>query len=386
MKKLKEDILYIKNLFPLSHTCISITDATLDLIQINFHFPGEATFDVHCNILENYPRTPSIWCTEHDDQIVFSILAQLSEATNNFTLLPQINHLITQYCMLKNLEAPIELSQLISLPVSFEESDEGQGSELSIEEGAISDSDMEKEMDDDENEEDDEEDDDYGMFDGIDDDGIEEPSSFVKNDTNDMDEKDKETLVKLKVKAREDRIKNVPMIGSTTATDRIMKELKDIYKCNSYKNGIFSIELEDENIYMWKITLKCVDNESPLYDDLKKLKETRGEEGIVLKVSFKDDYPMTPPFIYVHSPQISGGFVLGGGAICMELLTTQGWSSAYNMESVILQIAATLVKGKARVNFTNLAPYNHASAKAFHDKLTKFHKSSGWYTPPKADG
>lgn len=29
----------------------------------------------------------------------------------------------------------------------------------------------------------------------------------------------------------------------------------------------------------------------------------------------------------------------------------QGWSSAYNMESVILQIAATLVKGKARIQF-----------------------------------
>lgn len=34
----------------------------------------------------------------------------------------------------------------------------------------------------------------------------------------------------------------------------------------------------------------------------------------------------------------------------MELLTKQGWSSAYSVESLILQIAATLVKGKARVN------------------------------------
>lgn len=33
----------------------------------------------------------------------------------------------------------------------------------------------------------------------------------------------------------------------------------------------------------------------------------------------------------------------------MELLTKQGWSSAYSLESVILQIAATLVKGKARI-------------------------------------
>ncbi|KAJ8789925.1 hypothetical protein J1605_021623 [Eschrichtius robustus] len=34
---------------------------------------------------------------------------------------------------------------------------------------------------------------------------------------------------------------------------------------------------------------------------------------------------------------LSWGYVLGGGAICMELLTKQGWSSAYSIESVIMQ-------------------------------------------------
>lgn len=53
-----------------------------------------------------------------------------------------------------------------------------------------------------------------------------------------------------------------------------------------------------------------------------------------------------PPFVRLVSPTITNGFVLGGGAICMELLTRQGWSSAYSIESLILQIAATLVKGK----------------------------------------
>lgn len=48
---------------------------------------------------------------------------------------------------------------------------------------------------------------------------------------------------------------------------------------------------------------------------------------------------------------ILGGYVLVGGAICMELLTKQGWSSAYTVEAVIMQISATLVKGKARILF-----------------------------------
>jgi ubiquitin-conjugating enzyme E2 Q len=70
----------------------------------------------------------------------------------------------------------------------------------------------------------------------------------------------------------------------------------------------------------------------------------------------------------VH-PVLTGGYVLDGGALCMELMTPQvlvgqwwgsdgaslmppqGWSSAYTIEAVIMQISATLVKGKARIKF-----------------------------------
>ena len=39
-------------------------------------------------------------------------------------------------------------------------------------------------------------------------------------------------------------------------------------------------------------------------------------------------------------------------SVSVELLYCfQGWSSAYSLESVILQIAATLAKGKARIQF-----------------------------------
>lgn len=40
--------------------------------------------------------------------------------------------------------------------------------------------------------------------------------------------------------------------------------------------------------------------------------------------------------------------------MCMELLMTQGWSSVYTAEAIILQVAATIVRGKGRVNFEAL--------------------------------
>lgn len=51
----------------------------------------------------------------------------------------------------------------------------------------------------------------------------------------------------------------------------------------------------------------------------------------------------------------TGGHVFEvGGVMCMELLLRQGWSAAYTVEAVILQVAATLVRGKGRVNFDAL--------------------------------
>ena len=93
------------------------------------------------------------------------------------------------------------------------------------------------------------------------------------------------------------------------------------------------------------------DEDSALAQDLVKYKQKQGDDFILLNVTFNSQFPFTPPFVRVVKPPIIGGFVLPGGAICMELLTTQGWSSAYSMESVILQVQATITKGKARINF-----------------------------------
>lgn len=38
-----------------------------------------------------------------------------------------------------------------------------------------------------------------------------------------------------------------------------------------------------------------------------------------------------------------------GGAICLELLTKTGWTSAYTVEAVIVQLMASFVKGQARI-------------------------------------
>ncbi|NXT21064.1 UB2Q2 enzyme, partial [Syrrhaptes paradoxus] len=170
--------------------------------------------------------------------------------------------------------------------------------------------------------------------------------------------------------------------GSVQASDRLMKELRDIYRSQSYKTGIYSVELVNDSLYEWHVKLLKVDPDSPLHSDLQVLKEKEGVEYILLNFSFKDNFPFDPPFVRVVSPVLTGGYVLGGGALCMELLTKQGWSSAYSIESVIMQINATLVKGKARVQFgANKNQYNLARAQQSYKSLVQIHEKNGMYIP-----
>lgn len=202
-----------------------------------------------------------------------------------------------------------------------------------------------------------------------------------------IDEENAGILDKLKQTQRQDYLRG-SVSGSVQATDRLMKELKDIFKSESYKKNIFTVELVNDSLYEWNMRLysNAFDPDSALYNDLALFKEKEGKDSILLNMTFKENFPFEPPFCRVISPVVSGGYVLAGGAICMELLTKQGWSSAYSVESVITQIAATLVKGKARITFGAKSQYSLARAQASFKSLVAIHEKNGWFTPPKEEG
>uniref|UniRef100_A0A5F8AST4 UBC core domain-containing protein n=1 Tax=Macaca mulatta TaxID=9544 RepID=A0A5F8AST4_MACMU len=105
---------------------------------------------------------------------------------------------------------------------------------------------------------------------------------------------------------------------------------------------------------------------------LQKIRKTQRQDHL------NDNFPFDPPFVRVVLPVLSGGYVLGGGALYMELLTKQGCSCAYTMELVIMQINAILVRGKARVQFgANKNQYNLARAQKFYNSIVQMHEKNG---------
>ena len=130
----------------------------------------------------------------------------------------------------------------------------------------------------------------------------------------------------------------------TVRTRRLMKELREIQRIQQqYRHEpVFTVELVNDNLFEWHVKLYRIDSESDLATDMRDM----GIPYILLHIVFPDNFPFAPPFMRVISPRIEKGFVMEGGAICMELLTPRGWASAYTVEAVVMQFAASIVKGQ----------------------------------------
>ncbi|KAF7237786.1 Ubiquitin-conjugating enzyme E2 Q2 [Varanus komodoensis] len=314
---------------------------------------------------ESYPSSSPIWFVESDDPNLTSVLERLEDIKkSNTLLLQQLKRLICDLCRLYNLPQHPDVEMLDQpLPTGQNGTTEEVTSEEEEEEDMGEDIDLDH----------------YDMKE-------EEPVDGKKSEDDGIEKENLAILEKIRKNQRQDHL-NGAVSGSVQASDRLMKELRDIYRSQSYKTGIYSVELVNDSLYEWHVKLLKVDPDSPLHSDLQVLKEKEGVEYILLNFSFKDNFPFDPPFVRVVSPVLTGGYVLGGGALCMELLTKQGWSSAYSTESVIMQINATLVKGKARVQFgANKNQYNLARAQQSYKSLVQLHEKNGWFTPPKEDG
>lgn len=364
LTKLKQDIKLLESAFPKeSDRSFRILSASVDEINCVFVDSNGRKHRINANITETYPQSPPIWFSEDEDQNVSSAIERLGDsAPNNNGIINQVKILLKELCATYNMPIPDSIGLLGGPPVVEKEK---------VPESVLKPHESSDEDDDEE-------------FMAMEDDTHHE--SKFKENVDGIDTENIIILEKLKQNQRKDYLQG-SVSGSVLATDRLMKELRDIYRSDSYKKGIYSVELVNDSLYDWNVKLKKVDPDSTLHGDLQSYKEKSGRDHILLNFTFKDNFPCEPPFVRVVTPVLQGGYVLGGGAICMELLTTQGWSSAYNIESVILQISATLVKGKARIQFG--APknqYSLARAQQSFKSLVQIHEKNGWFTPPKEDG
>ncbi|CAA9997161.1 unnamed protein product [Nesidiocoris tenuis] len=369
---LKQEIKTLEAVFPKTHERFQIISASVDELTCEFVGSNGKKYEINANITETYPSTPPVWFSVSEDCSVTNAVQILSNTSGRDNhVINQVGILVRELCRLHSVPEPEELERLAlgiwncAVPAAAPPTPPHNDDDDDDDEENDDDEDLHLEMDE------------------------PEPASKHKEE---MGVEYLAVLERLRQSHRQDHLKG-SVSGSVQATDRLMKELRDIYRSDSFKKGMYSIDLVSESLYEWNVRLMSVDPDSPLHHDLMKLKEKEGKDSILLNMLFKETYPFEPPFVRVVHPVIIGGYVLVGGAICMELLTKQGWSSAYTVEAVIMQIAATLVKGKARIQFStakstmsNHGQYSLARAQQSFKSLVQIHEKNGWFTPPKADG
>ncbi|XP_074863438.1 ubiquitin-conjugating enzyme E2 Q2 isoform X1 [Carettochelys insculpta] len=341
---LKAELKLLESIFDKDHERFRIVSWKLDELHCQFVLlpppPGSSPppppppLAIHCNITESYPSSSPIWFVESDDPNLTSVLERLEDIKkSNTLLLQQLKRLICDLCRLYNLPQHPDVEMLDQpLPTGQNGTTEEVTSEEEEEE------DMGEDIEDLDH---------YDMKE-------EEPVDGKKSEDEGIEKENLAILEKIRKNQRQDHL-NGAVSGSVQASDRLMKELRDIYRSQSYKTGIYSVELVNDSLYEWHVKLLKVDPDSPLHSDLQVLKEKEGVEYILLNFSFKDNFPFDPPFVRVVSPVLTGGYVLGGGALCMELLTKQN-------------------------------QYNLARAQQSYKSLVQIHEKNGWYTPPKEDG
>ncbi|XP_041449439.1 ubiquitin-conjugating enzyme E2 Q2-like [Drosophila obscura] len=378
LRELKLQIKTLEKIFTKSHERFQTLNSSLDEMEFRFIDENGKRYDIMASITPDYPSSPPLWFAASEETSVVSAVQILSRTDGpDNHLICQVRILLHELCQLHNVALPPDVDNL-KFPMDAPPAEEPLGS---CEEG----------------------DSDEGEFDFAAGAGCEqEQESDADADTDidilidleadddksnaDLKKEDSATLDRVRRQLRNSQMGS-SKYSSVQSSDRLMKELLTVFQSEAVKKDIYSVELVDDSIFEWNVRIKSVDPDSNLHSDLMKLKEA-GEEGcILLHISFNDKYPFDPPFVRVVSPVIQNGYVHSGGAICMELLTKQGWSSAYTVEAMIIQISATLPRGSARALLDSKSyQYNLPRALESFKHIMKYHEKGGWYTPPKSDG
>lgn len=386
---LKAEIKTLEHVFPKTHERFQVLSASVDELTCRVIGRHGKKHDIHAHITETYSRTPPVWFADTEDPVITNALHKLSTTSGaDNHILSQAKLLLELVCPALGVSTPPDLERQLRVTFAqFSQQTSQQGSPGNGDAAAASADDGFDEDDDDDDEDDDDED-----LDGDDDEmdemhiEMEEPATNDKDADKELCPEHQMALERLRQHHSREMTRG-PTGGSVQATDRLMKELRDIYRSDSFKSGSFKVDLQNDSLYDWNVKIYKVDPDSHLYSDLRQLKDKEGIDHILLNLVFEDNYPFEPPFVRVVYPVMQNGYVLLGGALCMELLTKQGWTSAYTVEAIIMQITATLVKGKARINQgAYKGQYSLSRAKQSFKSLVQIHEKNGWFTPPKADG
>ena len=175
---------------------------------------------------------------------------------------------------------------------------------------------------------------------------------------------------------------HAPAYATSQATKALQRELKNILGVQDAQPqqelGWYLDPDSVNNVYQWIFEVHSFEKKLPLAMDMQKV----GIQSVVLELRFGKNYPFSPPFVRVIRPRFlpfmngGGGHVTAGGALCMELLTNDGWNPASTIEAVLLQVRMAISSTDpkpARLHNALDTDYSAYEAKEAYERACRAH-------------
>jgi len=184
-----------------------------------------------------------------------------------------------------------------------------------------------------------------------------------------------------------------PFESSPSASMAIQRELKSMIKEQDMAPSLRDLgwymppDLIGDNLYQWIVEMHSLDPALPIAKDLKSKKVN----SIIFEIRFPPTFPNSPPFFRIITPRFlpfiqgGGGHVTGGGSICMDLLTSDGWLPSYSISAVLMQIRlaiSNLEPKPARLASNWSTPYGVSESLAGFKRAAATHN---WSVPVGLD-
>ncbi|KAI9060756.1 hypothetical protein FKP32DRAFT_1613420 [Trametes sanguinea] len=184
-----------------------------------------------------------------------------------------------------------------------------------------------------------------------------------------------------------------PRESSRMASTALQRELQAMLKEQNAAKSLkelgwyLSEEFIGDNLYQWIVELHSFDSSLPIAQDLANKKVN----SLVFEIRFPATFPHSPPFFRILKPRFlpfiqgGGGHVTGGGSMCMDLLTADGWLPSYSISAILLQI---------KLAISNLEPrparlaQNWSTAYGMYEALEGYKRAAnthGWKVPADID-
>ena len=124
---------------------------------------------------------------------------------------------------------------------------------------------------------------------------------------------------------------------------RVQGDLLALMKGDAHKRGMHVSLADEDRLDAWRVKYTTFPDGSQLALDLAAL--TAAQEPhmppacVECEMRLPTDYPFSPPSLRIVRPRFrkQTGYVING-ALCMELLTPQGWNVTFSIEAILEQV------------------------------------------------